>query len=46
MTSTHTARACNNRRVCKVCQGNIHQDYSYKMKSKITSDDDKDKTGE
>ena len=27
MTSTHTARACNNRRVCKVCQGNIHQDY-------------------
>ena len=28
MTSTHTARACNNRRVCMVCQGNIHQDYT------------------
>ena len=47
ITSTYRARTCNNRRVCKVCQGEYPSGlYGYKMKSKKTSDDDKDKTGE
>ena len=47
ITSTHTARTCNNKRVYKVCQGK-HPSvlHGYKIKSKKTSDDDKDKTGE
>ena len=45
--STHTARTCNNRKVCKVCQGKHPSGlHSYKMKNKKRSDDDKDKTGE
>ena len=35
--STHTARTCNNRRVCKVCQGKHPSGlHGYKMKRKKT----------
>ena len=45
--STHTARTCNNRRVCKVCQGKYPSGlHGYKMKRKKTSDNDTDKTVE
>ena len=45
--STHTARTCNNRRVCKVCQGkHLSGLHDYKMKRKKTSDNDTDKTVE
>ena len=47
ITSTHTAGTCNNRRVCMVCQGKHPSGlHGFKMKSKKTSDDDTDKTGE
>ena len=45
--STHTARTCNNRRVCKVCHGKHPSGlHGYKMKRKKTSDNDTDTTVE
>ena len=45
--TTHAARTCNDRRVCKVCQwkhpSGLH---CYKMKIKKPSVDDKDKIGQ
>ena len=48
ITSTHTARTWNNRRVCKVCPQGKHPSglHGYKMKRKKTSDNDTDKTVE
>ena len=47
ITSTHTARTCNNKRVWKVCHrkhpSGLH---GYKMKRKKTSDNDTDKIDE
>ena len=47
ITSTHTARTCNNRRICKVCQGKVPSGlHGYKMKRNKTLDNDIDKMRE
>ena len=47
ITSAQTARTCNNRRFCKVCQAKHPSKlHGYKMKRKKTSDYNTDKTVE